>query len=82
MVQLREKELGEADHEAFLEEAAPSRTLISAGKDNRYGHPHEETLERLKEAGCSVYSTQENGTLTVRTDGQKVKLSGYVREKS
>ena len=66
----------------FLKAAQPKVTVISAGVDNRYGHPHEETLERLREAGCSVYSTQENGTLTVRTDGQKVKLSGYVREKS
>ncbi|MDM8237253.1 DNA internalization-related competence protein ComEC/Rec2 [[Ruminococcus] torques] len=66
----------------FLKAVQPKAALISAGVDNRYGHPHEETLERLKEAGCSVYSTQENGTLTVRTDGQKVKLSGYVREKS
>ena len=66
----------------FLKAAQPKAALISAGVDNRYGHPHEETLERLREAGCSVYSTQENGTLTVRTDGQKVKLSGYVRKKS
>ncbi len=66
----------------FLKAAQPKVAVISAGVDNRYGHPHEETLERLREAGCSVYSTQENGTLTVRTDGQKVKLSGYVREKS
>lgn len=66
----------------FLKAAQPKVAVISAGVDNRYGHPHEETLERLREAGCSVYSTQENGTLTVRTDGQKVKLSGYVRKKS
>ena len=49
----------------FLKAVQPKAALISAGVDNRYGHPHEETLERLKEAGCSVYSTQENGTLTV-----------------
>lgn len=66
----------------FLKAAQPAVTLISAGVDNRYGHPHEETLERLLENGSRVYSTQENGTLTVWTDGEKVKLSGYVRKKS
>lgn len=66
----------------FLEAAKPAVALISAGKDNRYGHPHKETLERLRESGCTVYSTRENGALTVWTDGEKIKVRGYVRKKS
>ena len=66
----------------FLEAAKPAVALISAGKDNRYGHPHKETLERLRESGCTVYSTRENGAITVWTDGEKIKLRGYVRKKS
>ena len=62
----------------FLEVAQPSVALISAGVDNRYGHPHAETLERLEVTGCSVYSTQENGTLTVWTDGEIMKLKGLL----
>lgn len=65
----------------FLEAVRPAVTLISAGVDNRYGHPHEETLERLRKNGCSVYSTQENGTLTLWTDGKQVEVRGYLRGK-
>ena len=63
--------------EAFLEEAAPSRTLISAGKDNRYGHPHKETLERLREAGSRVYSTADHGAIEIRTDGKSMGITGF-----
>lgn len=64
--------------EEFLQITQPSIALISAGVDNRYGHPHTETLERLGEAGCRVYSTQENGMLTVWTDGETMELKGYL----
>lgn len=64
--------------EEFLQITRPSIALISAGVDNRYGHPHTETLERLGEAGCRVYSTQENGMLTVWTDGEMMELRGYL----
>lgn len=64
--------------EEFLQITKPSITLISAGVDNRYGHPHTETLERLGEAGSRVYSTQENGMLTVWTDGENMELRGYL----
>lgn len=62
----------------FLEAAQPAVALVSAGVDNRYGHPHEETLERLRKNGCSVYSTQENGTLTVWTDGKTMRLKRFI----
>ena len=64
--------------EEFLKEICPRATLISAGVDNRYGHPHEETLVRLKEAGSRVYSTQHSGAITVRTDGRTMTLEGYL----
>ena len=64
--------------EEFLQITQPSIALISAGVDNRYGHPHTETLERLSEAGSRVYSTQENGMLTVWTDGETMELKGYL----
>ena len=64
--------------EPFLEIVKPSVTLISAGADNRYGHPHEETLKRLEAAGSRVYSTQENGAITVRTDGETMEIEGVL----
>lgn len=53
----------------FLELCTPEIALISSGKNNRYGHPHEELLERLENAGCQIYNTQENGAIMLETDG-------------
>ena len=64
--------------EAFLRTVRPRIALISAGVDNRYGHPHKETTERLTEAGCRIYSTQERGAVTVWTDGEKMRVSSYL----
>ena len=64
--------------EKFLHTIKPSVALISAGQENRYGHPHPETLERLEEAGCAVYSTQDYGALSVWADGTRVKIDGFL----
>ncbi len=49
----------------FLRQVNPKASIISCGENNSYGHPHEELLERLKEQGCPVLQTQENGAITV-----------------
>lgn len=51
--------------EEFLRETAPIYTIISAGVNNRYGHPHKETLDRLEKAGSKVYVTKDCGAITV-----------------
>ena len=43
--------------------------VISCGKDNDYGHPHEETLSRLNDAGVTVYRTDELGSVVIFSDG-------------
>ena len=60
--------------EKFLRITAPEYAVISAGVDNRYGHPHAETLQRLKDVGCKVCSTQDNGAVMIRSDGEKMTL--------
>lgn len=65
----------------FLELVEPSYSLISAGQNNSYGHPHKETLERLKDTGSTVLSTQECGAITIVTDGEKMKVERYLEEK-
>lgn len=50
----------------LLETVQPEIVMISAGKDNRYGHPAPELLERLEKFGCIVYRTDENGTICYR----------------
>lgn len=65
--------------EEFLQAASPEIALISAGKENRYGHPHEETLLRLEECGCQIYSTQESGAVTVVSNGKTLYVDRYVK---
>ena len=49
--------------ERFLQSVQPAFAIISAGEQNRYGHPHQETLVRLKERGIKIYSTQDKGAV-------------------
>ena len=63
--------------EAWLQAASPVLTLISCGKDNSYGHPHQETLMRLQAAGSRVLVTTDCGALTVRSDGERFQVEGF-----
>jgi competence protein ComEC len=53
----------------FLEAVRPQIIIISAGADNRFGHPHPEMLERAQAIGAAVLRTDELGTIEVTTDG-------------
>lgn len=64
--------------EEFLQIVKPAVAVISAGKDNRYGHPHEETLERLTDAGCMICSTQECGAVMLRSDGSSLQIESFL----
>ncbi|MCC6198807.1 MBL fold metallo-hydrolase [Candidatus Nomurabacteria bacterium] len=57
--------------QAFLEYTHPKLALISAGRNNRYGHPHQEVLDRLMKIGIPFVSTQTAGTYTLITDGKQ-----------
>lgn len=59
---------------AFLKAVAPAYAVISVGKDNDYGHPHTQTLQRLQKAGVKIYRTDHEGTITAVSDGQKVTV--------
>ncbi len=52
--------------EALLRQTQPETVLISVGAGNRYGHPADETLDRISAFGAAVCRTDECGTVTVR----------------
>jgi len=58
---------------AFLEAVDPETVVVSAGRDNSYGHPHEEVLARIRASGAASVSTAESGTVTFVSDGRDVE---------
>jgi competence protein ComEC len=64
--------------EKFLAAARPSLAVVPVGLDSPHGHPHPETLARLRAAGARVITTGEAGTVTVITDGADLFVETYV----
>jgi beta-lactamase superfamily II metal-dependent hydrolase len=60
---------------AFLTAVAPRFAVISVGHDNSYDHPAQQTLDRLSAVGATVYRTDEDGTVVVRSDGTSLDVS-------
>ena len=60
--------------EDFIKKVEPKISIIEVGKNNNYGHPRYEVIERLKNIGSKVYRTDEDGTIKVSSDGEKLKV--------
>ncbi|ABW18767.1 ComEC/Rec2 family competence protein [Alkaliphilus oremlandii] len=58
--------------EGFLNTVNPEIALISAGKNNAYGHPHPEVIQRLKEHQVWIYRTDIQGNVVLFSDGYKI----------
>ena len=56
----------------FIDEVSPGFAVISAGKNNIYGHPAESTLERLGDT--EYFITYADGAVTVTTNGKKYSI--------
>lgn len=54
----------------FLEYVSPHYALISAGKNNRYGHPDERVINRLEEKNIMIYSTQQGDQTIIIRNGK------------
>ncbi|WP_319001816.1 ComEC/Rec2 family competence protein [Clostridium estertheticum] len=61
--------------QAFLDKVNPKYAIISAGKDNSYGHPHKSTMDKLKAKGVKVYRTDESGTIVATSDGKSITFN-------
>ncbi len=61
--------------ETFIAAVQPEYAVISAGKKNRYGHPHDETLDLFKKLRVKVFGTYDKGMITMKSDGNKVTIS-------
>jgi competence protein ComEC len=61
----------------FLDAVNPRISVISAGEDNPYGHPHPELLERLQEKGTRILRTDRDGAVQILTDGHSLQVSCF-----
>ncbi len=58
----------------FLSATDPEYAIISAGKDNKYGHPHAEVIAFLEELKIPLLNTSERGTIIFKTDGTDLRF--------
>ncbi|MBR6754931.1 MAG: MBL fold metallo-hydrolase, partial [Clostridia bacterium] len=59
----------------WLREVMPEYAVISVGKGNSYGHPHDELLSRLKDAGVKTFRTDLQGDIICTSDGKTVTFN-------
>ena len=59
----------------FLREVMPQYAVISCGSNNQYGHPHDDTLSKLRDADVTVFRTDMQGTIICNSDGFTVSFA-------
>ena len=59
----------------FLDAVSPEAVVISCGEDNSYGHPHQETMIKLRSMGVDVYRTDKEGTIVAESDGSSITFN-------
>lgn len=60
---------------SFLQAVSPLYGVISCGSGNSYGHPHQETLNRLNQLGIEILRTDLDGTIVISTNGTTLQVS-------
>jgi competence protein ComEC len=58
----------------FLTKLKPKVTIFSAGKDNSYGHPHNEVLSRVEHISSKILRTDQNLSIKISTDGYTMQI--------
>lgn len=61
----------------FIAAVKPIYGVISAGKNNSYGHPHQEVLDILNQFGVKILRTDEQGTIVFKTDGTSLMTPSF-----
>ncbi|AGX42841.1 ComEC/Rec2 family competence protein [Clostridium saccharobutylicum] len=59
----------------FLNKVNPKYAVISCAKGNDYGHPHKETLDKLKAKNIGIFRTDLSGTIIATSDGSKITFN-------
>ncbi|MCY6369608.1 ComEC/Rec2 family competence protein [Clostridium ganghwense] len=67
--------------DAFLKKVSPKYAVISCGKENKYGHPHKETIQKLKDKNIQLYRTDKSGTIIAISNGSEINFDKKPVEK-
>jgi competence protein ComEC len=59
----------------FLQAVSPEIAVIQVGTDNRFGHPHQETIDRLNKKGIDIFRTDISGTIRIVSNGKRYKIT-------
>ncbi len=62
----------------FINAVNPKYSVIGVGKDNKFGHPSEKTLETLNDKNVKIYRTDISGEIMIIIDGNKVRIEGFL----
>lgn len=60
---------------AFIEAVSPKYGIISCAKDNKYGHPHRETLDIIKKYNIKTFRTDIDGEIILTSDGKNIAFN-------
>jgi competence protein ComEC len=64
--------------ETFVARYAPVAAVISVGRQNVFGHPSPEVVQRLARDGAAVFRTDRDGAVIVETDGRQVRVRTWL----
>lgn len=67
---------------AFVQAVAPRVAIISVGRNNLFGHPAPATLATLAHGGARIYRTDEDGAITIETNGSSVLIAPFVNSET
>lgn len=59
----------------YLDKVNPKYAVVSCGKDNDYGHPHDVTMKKLEKKKIPLYRTDESGTIICTSDGKNINFN-------
>jgi competence protein ComEC len=59
----------------FIDETNPKYSIISVGKNNRYGHPNDNVLDNLKES--KIYRTDQDGSVMFKINNNRLKIETF-----
>jgi competence protein ComEC len=72
---------GSSSSSEFLDALHPAIAVISCGRGNPFGHPVASVLERYRSIGAAIYRTDQDGAVTVETDGETVRVRTFTNRR-